>query len=126
MIHKTEKKQIRARIHKRIRRKLSGNSERPRLAVFRSVSHIYAQVIDDTRGTTLVAASSVDKAAKGAKGTKGKGGGNVAAAKAIGKLVAERAKEKGINNVVFDRGGYPYHGRVKALADAAREAGLEF
>ena len=123
MIHKTEKKQIRARIHKRIRRKLSGSSERPRLAIFRSVAHIYAQVIDDTRGTTLVAASSVDK---GAKGAKGKGGGNVAAAKAIGKLVAERAKEKGIKNVVFDRGGYPYHGRVKALADAAREAGLEF
>jgi large subunit ribosomal protein L18 len=119
MIRKTEKKQIRARIHKRIRRKLSGSSERPRLAIFRSVAHIYAQVIDDSRGTTLVSASSVDKDAK----TKG---GNVAAAKAIGKLVAERAKEKGIKSVVFDRGGYQYHGRVKALADAAREAGLEF
>jgi len=119
MIRKTEKKQIRARIHQRIRRKLSGSSERPRLAVFRSVAHIYAQVIDDSRGTTLVSASSVDKTAK----TKG---GNVAAAKAIGKLVAERAKEKGIKSVVFDRGGYQYHGRVKALADAAREAGLEF
>ena len=119
MIRKTEKKQVRARIHKRIRRKLSGSSERPRLAVFRSVAHIYAQVIDDTRGQTLVSASSVDKGGK-------TNGGNVAAAKVIGKLVAERAKEKGIKSVVFDRGGYQYHGRVKALADAAREAGLEF
>src|SRR6185295_1993153 len=98
MIRRTEKKQIRSRIHKRIRRKLSGTTERPRLAVFRSVAHIYAQVIDDSRGATLVSASSVDKAAK-AKG------GNVAAAKTIGKLVAERAKEKGIKQVVFDRGG---------------------
>jgi large subunit ribosomal protein L18 len=119
MIRKTEKKQIRTRIHKRIRRKLAGSTERPRLAVFRSVAHIYAQVIDDSKGQTLVSASSVDKGGK----TKG---GNVAAAKAIGKLVAERAKEKGIKSVVFDRGGYLYHGRVKALADAAREAGLEF
>ena len=119
MIRKTEKKQIRARIHKRIRNKLSGSSERPRLAIFRSVAHIYAQVIDDSRGTTLVSASSVDKGGR-------TNGGNVAAAKAIGKLVAERAKEKGIKSVVFDRGGYQYHGRVKALADAAREAGLEF
>jgi len=90
--------------------------------VFRSVAHIYAQVIDDTAGKTLVSASSVDKAAKGTT----KAGGNVMAAKAIGKLVAERAKEKGIKRVVFDRGGYHYHGRIKALADAAREAGLEF
>ena|ERR1043166_8484415 len=119
MIRKIEKKEIRTRIHKRIRRKLAGTPERPRLAVFRSVGHIYAQVIDDTKSSTLVSASSVDKGGK----TKG---GNVAAAKAIGKLVAERAKEKGIKSVVFDRGGYVYHGRVKALADAAREAGLEF
>jgi len=119
MIHKIEKKEIRTRIHRRIRRKLSGTAERPRLAVFRSVAHIYAQVIDDAQGQTLVSASSVDKTGK----TKG---GNVAAAKAIGKLVAERAKEKGVTTVVFDRGGYQYHGRVKALADAAREAGLEF
>jgi large subunit ribosomal protein L18 len=119
MIRKIEKKTIRNRIHKRIRRKLSGTAERPRLAVFRSVAHIYAQVINDTQGQTLVSASSVDKDGK----TKG---GNLAAAKAIGKLVAERAKEKGIKSVVFDRGGYQYHGRVKALADAAREAGLEF
>src|SRR5579871_1246351 len=132
MIRKIEKKAIRSRIHERIRHKLRGTAERPRLAVFRSVAHIYAQVIDDNHGRTLVAASSVDKggAGKPAKGSKGKtgksSGGNVAAAKAIGKLVAERAKEKGISKVVFDRGGYLYHGRVKALADAAREAGLEF
>jgi len=119
MIRKLEKKEIRNRIHQRIRRKLSGTKERPRLAVFRSVAHIYAQVIDDVEGRTLVSASSVDKDGK----TKG---GNVAAAKAIGKLVAERAKEKGVKRVVFDRGGYQYHGRIKALADAAREAGLEF
>ena len=119
MIHKIRKNDIRERIHARIRRKLRGTAARPRLAVFRSVAHIYAQVIDDGKGVTLVSASSVDKGGK----TKG---GNLAAAKAIGKLVAERAKEKGIKSVVFDRGGYLYHGRVKALADAAREAGLEF
>ncbi len=119
MIRKIEKKKIRSRIHQRIRRKLRGTAERPRLAVFRSVAHIYAQVIDDTAGATLVSASSVDKGGK-------TNGGNVAAAKAIGKLVAERAKQKGIGKVVFDRGGYIYHGRVKALADAARAAGLEF
>jgi len=119
MIKPMEKKEIRKRIHKRIRSKVTGTAERPRLAVYRSVAHIYAQVIDDTAGATIVSASSVDKGSK-------KGGGNVMAAKAIGKLVAERAKEKGIKSVVFDRGGYQYHGRVKALADAAREAGLEF
>jgi large subunit ribosomal protein L18 len=119
MIKKPEKKEIRSRIHTRIRRKLSGTAARPRLAVFRSVAHIYAQVIDDVAGATVVSASTVDKGGK-------TNGGNVAAAKAIGKLVAERAREKGIKSVVFDRGGYQYHGRVKALADAAREAGLEF
>jgi large subunit ribosomal protein L18 len=119
MIRKIEKKEIRKRIHQRIRRKLSGTTDRPRLAVFRSVAHIYAQVIDDVKGQTVVSASSVDKASKTS-------GGNVAAAKEIGRLVAERAKEKGIKQVVFDRGGYPYHGRIKALAEAAREAGLEF
>jgi large subunit ribosomal protein L18 len=119
MIRKLEKNEVRNRIHTRIRRKLSGTTERPRLAIFRSVAHIYAQVIDDTAGKTLVSASSVDKGAK-------TNGGNVKAAQAIGKLVAERAKEKGIKSVVFDRGGYHYHGRVNALADAAREAGLEF
>jgi large subunit ribosomal protein L18 len=119
MIRKIEKDEIRRRIHTRIRRKLSGTSERPRLAVFRSVAHIYAQLIDDSAGKTLASASSV---AKGGKTN----GGNLAAAKAIGKTIAERAKEKGISKVVFDRGGYLYHGRIKALADAARAAGLEF
>ena len=112
------KNQIRLRIHHRIRRRVKGTPERPRLAIFRSVKHIYAQVIDDAEGRTLVAASSNEKSAAN--------GGNVAGAKSVGKLVAERAKDKGIKSVVFDRGGYLYHGRVKALADAAREAGLEF
>ena len=113
---------IRLRVHKRIRSRVSGTGERPRLAVFRSVKHIYAQVIDDTAGHTVVAASSSEKVAATGKS----GGGNMSGAKAIGKLVAERAKDKGIKAVVFDRGGYHYHGRVKALAEAAREAGLEF
>jgi large subunit ribosomal protein L18 len=112
------KNQIRLRIHKRIRRRVKGTGERPRLAVFRSVKHIYAQVIDDAQGHTVVAASTAEK--------EGKNGGNLSGAKDIGKLVAERAKEKGIKAVVFDRGGYQYHGRVKALAESAREAGLEF
>src|SRR5580658_6409118 len=119
MINKTSKNQIRERIHIRIRKKLKGTTERPRLAVFRSVSHIYAQVIDDTKGVTLVSASSIEGAE--AKPKRGRGG-NVAAAKEIGKKVAERAKEAGIGHVVFDRGGYIYHGRIKALADSAREA----
>ena len=113
---------VRLRIHERIRKRLSGTPVRPRLAIFRSNKHIYAQVIDDVKGTTLTAASSLDADAK--KGIKH--GGNVAAAKAVGKLVAERAKAKGIDAVLFDRGGYLYHGRIKALADAAREAGLKF
>src|SRR5205085_11008951 len=100
---------IRKRVHKRIRRKVAGSTERPRLAVFRSVKHIYAQVIDDTVGHTVAAASSTEKSDKGGV----KSGGNVAGAKAVGKLLAERAKEKGIKTVVFDRGGYQYHGRVK-------------
>jgi large subunit ribosomal protein L18 len=119
MIRRPEKKEIRNTIHRRIRRKLAGTTARPRLAIFRSVAHIYAQVIDDAAGKTLVSASSVDKGAK-------MNGGNVKAATEIGKLVAQRAQEKGIKQVVFDRGGYHYHGRVKALADAARAAGLEF
>ena len=110
--------EVRVRIHIRIRKKLSGTAERPRLAVFRSLNHIYAQVIDDRQGRTLVAASSTQKGASN--------GGNVAGAKAIGKLIAEQALAKGIKQVVFDRGGFLYHGRIKALADAAREAGLEF
>jgi large subunit ribosomal protein L18 len=114
----TSKDQIRQRIHTRIRRRVAGSSERPRLAVFRSVKHIYAQVIDDSQGQTIVAAGSLEK--------NGANGGNIAGAKAIGKLVADRAQDKGIKAVVFDRGGYHYHGRVKALAEAAREAGLKF
>jgi large subunit ribosomal protein L18 len=116
MITQTKRNAIRQRIHDRIRRKLSGTAARPRLNVYRSLGHIYAQVIDDQNGETLVSASSI----------KSKTGGNVAAAKEIGKAVAEKAVEKGIKKVVFDRGGYLYHGRIKALADAAREAGLEF
>ncbi len=114
--------EIRVRIHQRIRKKLSGTPVRPRLAVFRSNKHIYAQIIDDAKGGTLVAASSLDADAK----PDIKNGGNVAAAKTVGKLIAQRAKAKGIEAVLFDRGGYIYHGRVKALADAAREAGLKF
>ena len=116
------KEAIRQRLHSRIRKKLAGTPERPRLAVFRSQAHIYAQVIDDEVGKTLCAASTVDKDVR----TKQKSGSNVAAAKAVGSLIATRAKEKGIEAVVFDRGGFQYHGRIKALADAAREAGLKF
>jgi large subunit ribosomal protein L18 len=125
MLSKTSKDQTRQRVHTRIRKKLMGTTERPRLNVYRSVNHIYAQVIDDAKGVTLVAATSVEKG-KGAKGEKRPTGGNVSSAKEVGKLIAERAKDKGIKKVVFDRGGYLYHGRIKALADAAREAGLEF
>lgn len=116
---KDSRRTIRLRIHQRIRSRVAGTLERPRLAVFRSVNHIYAQVIDDGQGHTLVAAASTEKDLRGK-------GGNLEGAKLIGKAVAQRAKEKGISKVVFDRGGYLYHGRVKALADAAREAGLEF
>ena len=125
MIGKTSKNVTRGRVHSRIRKKIIGTAERPRLNVYRSVSHIYVQVIDDTKGATLVSATSIEKG-KGVKGEKRPTGGNVASAKEIGKLIAERAKDKGIKKVVFDRGGYLYHGRIKALADAAREAGLEF
>jgi len=116
------KEDIRLRIHRRIRKKISGTPERPRLAVFRSQSHIYAQVIDDGTGRTVCSASSLDEALKKDK----KRGANVASAKAVGSLIATRAKEKGILAVVFDRGGFQYHGRIKALADAAREGGLKF
>ena len=116
MISQTKRNAIRTRIHERIRRKLAGTTERPRLNVYRSLNHIYAQVIDDQTGTTIASASTI----------KMKSGGNVAAAKEIGKTIAGLAVEKGIKKVVFDRGGYLYHGRIKALADAAREAGLEF
>ena len=125
MITKTSKDQTRQKVHTRIRKTILGTAERPRLNVYRSVNHIYAQVIDDTQGVTLVSATSVEKG-KGVKGENRPTGGNVGSAKEVGKLIAERAKQKGISKVVFDRGGYLYHGRVKALADAAREAGLEF
>ena len=116
------KEDIRNRIRARIRKKISGTPARPRLAVFRSQSHIYVQVINDEEGRTLCAASSLDKDLR----EKSKRGANVAAAKAVGLLIATRAKEKGIEAVVFDRGGFQYHGRIKALADAAREGGLKF
>src|SRR6202046_1496931 len=118
MIVKTERNQIRSRVHFRIRQKLSGTAERPRLNVYRSLNHIYAQVVDDSKGETLASASTL--------ASKIKAGGNAAAAKEVGKLVAEQAISKGVKKVVFDRGGYLYHGRIKALADAAGEAGLEF
>ena len=122
---KRTKEAIRTRIHRRIRKRMTGTADRPRLAIFRSQAHIYAQVIDDQAGTTLVSASTTEPALK-AKLTDGAKGGNLAGAKAIGAAVAERLKAKGITRVVFDRGGFLYHGRVKAVADAAREAGLEF
>ena len=106
--------------HDRLRLRVAGDASRPRLAVFRSLNHIYAQVIDDTSGSTLAAASSLEASLKGATGTK------VDDAKAVGKLVAERAKEAGVDKVVFDRAGFKYHGRVRSLAEAAREAGLDF
>jgi large subunit ribosomal protein L18 len=115
----------RRRIQLRQRKRIAGSKERPRLSVFRSVGHIYAQVIDDTNGQTLVSASSIDGALKGAF-AKGVQGGNVKGAEAIGKAIAERSIEKGIKRVVFDRGGFLYHGRIRAVADAARKAGLEF
>lgn len=119
MASNDSRQEIRRRIHKRIRRRVAGTPERPRLAIFRSVNHIYAQVIDDQQGRTLASAASTEKDLRGK-------GGNVEGAKLIGAAVAQRAKEKGISKVVFDRGGYLYHGRIKALADAARAAGLEF
>ena len=118
MITQTKRNEVRKRVHTRIREKLSGTAERPRLNVYRSLNHIYAQIIDDQKGETLVSASSLS--------LKLKTGGNVATAKEIGKAIAERGIEKGVKKVVFDRGGFLYHGRIKALADAAREAGLEF
>ncbi|HUK40462.1 MAG TPA: 50S ribosomal protein L18 [Candidatus Acidoferrales bacterium] len=145
---RSSKNDVRLRVHSRIRHRVRGTSDRPRLAVFRSLKHIYAQVIDDRQGRTLAAASSGEKSGgeksagekpavekpagekpaekKSEKKKAAASGGNVAGAKAVGKLIAERAKAKGIGKVVFDRGGYLYHGRIKALADAAREAGLEF
>ncbi len=119
MIKRPNTNAQRIKRHKRIRAKISGTAETPRLNVFRSEANIYAQVIDDSKGVTLVSASSLDKEIEGY-------GGNIKAAEAVGKLVAQRAKDKGIETVVFDRGGYLYHGRVKALAEGAREGGLKF
>ena len=114
----TSRAEIRTAIHQRIRRKVKGDTERPRLAIYRSLNHIYAQVIDDRRGQTLVSASTTEK------DLRGNSGGNLEAARRIGQTIAERAIAKGIESVVFDRGGYLYHGRVKTLTDAARAAGL--
>jgi len=114
----TSRATVREAIHRRIRRKVKGSGERPRLAVYRSLNHIYAQVVDDELGKTIVSASTTEKDLRGTTG------GNLDAARRIGKAIAERALEKGIESVVFDRGGYLYHGRIKALTDAAREAGL--
>jgi large subunit ribosomal protein L18 len=122
MLKQTSKDETRRRVHRRLRVRVSGSAARPRLNVFRSTNHIYAQIVDDATGRTLVAASSRDKDVREVMKT----GGNVAAAKSVGKTLATRAREAGIARVVFDRGGYAYHGRVRALADTAREAGLEF
>lgn len=119
MIKKIDKNAARIRRHQRVRKNISGTAERPRLNVFRSANHIYAQLIDDVKGVTLVTASSLDKGFEGY-------GGNIEGAKAVGKNVAEKAAAAGIKVVVFDRGGYVYHGRVAALAEGAREGGLEF
>jgi large subunit ribosomal protein L18 len=122
MIKKIDKNKVRLNRHKRVRRKISGTAERPRLCVFRSNKHIYAQVIDDVAGNTLVASSTLDAEVKEAISR----GSDKAAAKAVGTSVAKKALDAGINDVVFDRGGYIYTGRVKELAEAAREAGLKF
>lgn len=119
MVNKPDTNKARIKRHKRVRAKISGTAERPRLNVFRSNANIHAQIIDDVNGVTLAAASSLDKEVAG-------NGGNKEAAKAVGKLIAERAAQKGITDVVFDRGGYIYHGRVKELAEGAREGGLKF
>jgi large subunit ribosomal protein L18 len=121
-VRKLSRNAHRSRVHERVRQRVSGTVERPRLCVYRSLDHIYAQVIDDRSGRTLASASSLDKRTR----TQTKTGGNVAAAKVVGKAIAERALTAGIQQVVFDRGGYRYHGRVEALANAAREAGLKF
>jgi large subunit ribosomal protein L18 len=117
-----KKHELRERRHVRVRKKVNGTRERPRLAVFRSLHHIYAQVIDDSQGKTLASASTLDPDLRQSLKT----GGDIEAAKAVGRLVGERAREKGVEKVVFDRGGFNYHGRVQGLADAAREAGLQF
>ena len=120
MLTKLNRRNVARKRHRRLRRRLSGSSERPRLAIYRSGKHIYAQVIDDVRAETLVSASTVEKELRASSGA------NIEAARHVGALVAKRAQEKGIVSVVFDRGGFLYHGRIAALADAAREAGLAF
>jgi large subunit ribosomal protein L18 len=122
MITPIDRATERLRIHKRIRQKISGNVTRPRLCIYRSSKYIYAQIVDDSQGRTLVAASTAEKAVRGDM----KQAGNIQASKVVGKAIAERAKAKGIEAVVFDRGGYLYHGRIKAVAEAARESGLKF
>lgn len=122
MITKGDKNKARLKRHLRVRKKITGTTARPRLSVFRSSKHIYVQLIDDVKGVTIASASTADKELAAQIGN----GGNVESARKVGQLVAERAKAKGVTEVVFDRGGYLYHGRIQALADAAREAGLEF
>lgn len=123
MFKKIDRNQARVRRHIRLRKKLSGTAERPRLSVYKSLHHIYAQIIDDVQGRTLLSASTVDPEIRSQVNGYG---GNIESAKVVGKILAQKAKEKGINKVVFDRGGYKFHGRVAALAEAARENGLEF
>lgn len=122
MITKGDKNKARLKRHLRVRKKIEGTTERPRLNVFRSSKHIYAQLIDDVKGVTIASASTMDKELR----EDIKNGGNVESARKVGELIAKRAKEQGYETIVFDRGGYLYHGRIQALADAAREAGLEF
>ena len=119
MLLKADKNKLRQKRHLRVRNHIHGTAQRPRLNVFRSLAHIYVQIIDDEKGVTLTAASSVEKGFEGS-------GGNIEGAKKVGAAIAKKALDKGITEVVFDRGGYIYHGRVKALAEAAREAGLKF
>ena len=122
MANSSTRREARDKVRRRVRSRVTGSPERPRLAIYKSLKHCYAQIIDDRKGMTLVSASSLDADFRSDMKT----GGNLAAAKKVGELVARRAKEKGVTRVVFDRGGYPYHGKVKALADSARENGLEF
>lgn len=121
-VRKLSREEHRRRIHVRTRQRITGTTERPRLCVHRSSKHVRAQIVDDHSGSTIVSASSLDKEVRKLI----KGGGNIAASKVVGKAIAERARAKGVERVVFDRGGYQYHGRVQALAEAAREAGLQF
>lgn len=122
MNSEVDKKQARIKRHRRVRKRVYGTPERPRLSVFKSLNHIYAQIIDDVSGTTLVSASTLSPDLR----EKIKSGGNIESAKLVGEVIGKKALDKNISKVVFDRGGYPYHGRIKALAEAAREAGLEF